>query len=356
MTTLTDLGLRAVRSLDPERAHRVAINGLRAGLVPKWNVAVPGVLRSKVLGFDLAHPLGLAAGFDKNAEAVGPLLNCGFSFVEVGAVTPVAQYGNLKPRLFRLSDDEAAINRFGFNNEGVEAVRQRLFLKAHPARGPIGVNLGANKLSKDRVADYVTVLTRLADCSDFFTINVSSPNTKGLRDLQEKTALEELIRAVLTARDDVAAEKPVLLKLAPDLSDAQLVDVVEVCMDQKIDGIVATNTTLDRQGLRSNYQGEAGGLSGQPLFEKSTAVLKRVAEVTGGNIPLIGVGGVASAEQAYAKIRAGASLVQLYTALSYHGMGLVPQIVKGLAKLLERDGYTNISQAIGVDVRASSTG
>jgi len=351
MTLLTDIGLRAVRLLDPERAHRVAIRGLRAGLVPKWDVAHPGLLRSKVLGFDLAHPLGVAAGFDKNAEAVGPLLNCGLSFVEVGAVTPRPQYGNLKPRLFRLSEDEAAINRFGFNNDGVEAVRKRLFLKAHPARGPIGVNLGANKTSKDRTADYVTVLTRLADCADFFTINVSSPNTQGLRDLQERSALDDLIGAVLAARDENAAHKPVLLKLAPDLSEDQLVDVIEVCMDRKIDGIVATNTTLDRSGLRSGHRDEAGGLSGQPLFEKSTAMLRRIAQITEGRTPLIGVGGVGSAEQAYAKIRAGASLIQLYTALSYHGMDLVPQIVKGLAKHLERDGFSTIADAVGVDAK-----
>jgi len=356
MTKLSDLGLRAVRAFDPERAHRIAINGLRAGLVPKWDSALPGVLHTKVLGFDLVHPLGLAAGFDKNAEAVGPLFNCGFSFVEVGAVTPVAQYGNLKPRLFRLSEDEAAINRFGFNNEGVEAVRERLFLKAHPARGPIGVNLGANKTSTDRIADYVTVLTRLADCADFFTINVSSPNTKGLRDLQERASLDDLIAAVLAARDDKATSKPVLLKLAPDLSEEQLIDVIEVCMDRQIDGIVATNTTLDRRGLRSVHRDEVGGLSGQPVFEKSTAMLRRIAEITEGKIPLVGVGGVGSAEQAYAKIRSGASLVQLYTALSYHGMGLVPQIVKGLAKLLERDGFATIAQAVGTDVPRSSVG
>lgn len=356
MSLLTDIGLRAVRSLDPERAHRLAIQSLRAGLVPQWDVALPGILHTKVLGFDLAHPLGLAAGFDKNAEAVEALLDCGFSFVEVGAVTPRAQYGNAKPRLFRLSEDAAAINRFGFNNEGVEAVRKRLFLKAHPARGPIGVNLGANKTSTDRTADYVTVLTRLAKCADFFTINVSSPNTKGLRDLQERSALDDLIAAVLTARDEACPGTPVLLKLAPDLSADQLIDVVEVCMERRIDGIVATNTTLARDGLRSRHAGEAGGLSGQPLFETSTAILRRIAEITEGKTPLIGVGGIGSAEQAYAKIRAGGSLVQLYTALSYHGMDLVPQIVTGLAKLLERDGYTNIAQAVGADVRRSSTG
>jgi len=343
MSKLQSLGLRAARSLDPERAHRVAINGLRAGLVSSWNDALPGILRSNVLGFDLAHPLGLAAGFDKNAEAVGPLLNCGFSFVEVGAVTPRPQYGNPKPRLFRLSEDAAAINRFGFNNEGVEAVRTRLFLKAHPARGPVGVNLGANKDSAD-------------DCADFFTINVSSPNTQGLRDLQERNALDDLITGVLTVRDDMAVGKPVLLKLAPDLSDAQLADVIEVCLERRIDGIVATNTTLSRDGLISAHQSEAGGLSGQPVFEKSTAILRRIAEITEGTVPLIGVGGVGSAEQAYAKIRAGASLVQLYTALSYHGMGLVPHIVKGLAKLLKQDGFTRLDQAIGADVRRSSTG
>ncbi len=356
MSIFQSLGLRAVRSLDPERAHRVAINGLRAGMVAPWKSALPGVLITQVLGFDLAHPLGLAAGFDKNAEAVGPLLKCGFSFIEVGAVTPRPQYGNPKPRLFRLSEDAAAINRFGFNNEGVEAIRKRLFLKSHPASGPVGVNLGANKDSADRAADYAKVLTRLSDCADFFTINVSSPNTQGLRDLQERSALDDLIAGVLSVRDDVATGKPVLLKLAPDLSEVQLKDVVEVCLERGIDGIVATNTTLSRDGLASSHRDEAGGLSGQPVFEKSTAILRRISEITEGAVPLIGVGGVGSAEQAYAKIRVGASLVQLYTALSYHGMGLVPQIVNGLSKLLERDGFTRMDQAIGVDVRRSSTG
>ena len=356
MSVLTRLGLRGLQTLDPERAHRAAIKGLRAGLVPEWDVATPGSLHMKTLGFELAHPLGLAAGFDKNAEAVAPLFKCGFSFVEVGAVTPRAQYGNAKPRLFRLTEDSAAINRFGFNNEGVEAVRQRLGDTAYPAKGPVGVNLGANKDSVDRTADYVKVLSRLGGCADFFTINVSSPNTKGLRDLQKRSALKDLVTAVLAARDEHAVSKPVLLKLAPDLSGGQLTDLVEVCMDQRIDGIVATNTTLDRSGLVSAARDEAGGLSGQPLFAKSTAVLKQIAEITEGAVPLIGVGGVGSAEQAYAKIRAGASLVQLYTALSYHGMDLVPQIVRGLAKLLERDGYTSVSQAVGADVRVSSTG
>lgn len=355
MSLLTNLGLRAIRRLDPERGHRAAIAGLRAGLVPAMRETPPASLRSSVLGFDLAHPLGLAAGFDKNAEAVAPLLRCGFSFVEIGAVTPRPQPGNPKPRLFRLTEDAAAINRFGFNNDGVEAIRARL-LKVHPASGPVGVNLGANKDSTDRTQDYETVLTRLADCADFFTINVSSPNTAGLRDLQQRDALDGLLGDVLAARDEASPGKPVLLKLAPDLSDAQLIDMIEVCMARGIDGIVATNTTLARDGLASHFASEAGGLSGQPLFEKSTAILRRIAQITEGRIPLIGVGGVGSAEQAYAKIRAGASLVQLYTALSYHGMDLVPQIVTGLAQLTERDGFDSIAQAIGADARRSSTG
>ena len=356
MSFLQSLGLKAVRAFDPEQAHRLSINALRAGLVPEWQVALPAVLRSKVLGFNLAHPVGLAAGFDKNAEAVAPLLRCGFSFVEVGAVTPRPQYGNARPRLFRLREDEAAINRFGFNNEGMDAVRKRLFLKAHPACGPIGVNLGANKDSSDRAADFSAVLTRLAGCADFFTVNVSSPNTKGLRDLQERSALDDLLGAVLEARNSAAAGVPVLLKLAPDLSEQQLQDVVDVCVQRGVDGIVATNTTLSRQGLRSGHRDETGGMSGQPLFERSTAILRRIAVMTEGQIPLIGVGGVGSAEQAYAKIRAGASLVQLYTAMSYHGPALIPRIVTGLARLLERDGFTRLDQAIGADVFRSSLG
>ena len=355
MSALERLGLGALRRLDPERAHGAALRVLRAGLAPKWDArSVGSTLRTRLWGLDFPHPVGLAAGFDKNAEAVAPLLACGFAFVEVGAVTPEPQDGNPRPRLFRLESDGAAINRFGFNNAGVEAVRARLAFRR--TRGIVGVNLGANRDSPDRAADYAAVLRRLAGHADFFTVNVSSPNTKGLRDLQQGEALGALLGSALAARDAVASGTPVLLKLSPDMADGALDEAVDVALARGIDGIVATNTTLDRRGLGSAASGEAGGLSGQPLFHRSTEVLRRIAGRTGGAVQLIGVGGVGSAAQAYAKIRAGASLVQLYTALSYRGPGLVREIAEGLARRIERDGFTHVSQAVGADVRSSSSG
>ena len=349
------LGLRLLRMLGPERAHRAAIRALKAGLGPRWDGPFPASMRmTETLGFNLPHPVGLAAGFDKNAEAVGPLLDCGFSFVEVGAVTPRPQPGNPKPRLFRLSEDQAAINRFGFNNDGVEAIRERLAKRPHD--GVVGVNLGANKDSSDRAADYVTVLERLAGHADFFTVNVSSPNTAGLRDLQERAALDALMEAVLETRDRAAREAPIFLKVSPDLTDVQLDDVIEVCVQRGVDAIIATNTTLGRQGLRSPHRDEAGGLSGQPLFKRSTDMLRQITEITEGQVPLIGVGGIGSAQQAYAKIRAGACLVQLYTAMSYRGPEIVREIVTGLARLVERDSYASITEAIGADVFRSNLG
>ncbi len=349
MSILHTLGLKTLQRMDPETAHGHALRALNAGLVPRWSGPVPSILRSRALGFDLAHPVGVAAGFDKNAQAVTPLLDAGCAFVEVGAVTPEPQAGNPRPRMFRLAADRAAINRYGFNNEGMEAIRERLI--ARRRGGVVGVNLGANKDAPDRAADYGTVLRRLGPWVDFATVNVSSPNTVGLRDLQARDVLDDLLVQTRMVRDETAPRVKLLLKIAPDLTDMQIEDVAEVALATGIDGIVATNTTLSREGLRDPARDEAGGLSGAPLMERSTQVLARLAARTEGRLVLIGVGGVSSGADAYAKIRAGASLVQLYTALAYEGPALVRKIALDLARLLERDGLTSITQAIGVDIR-----
>ena len=346
-------GLKALQRMDPERAHGAALRALRAGMVPKWSGPVPTALRSRVLGFDLAHPIGVAAGFDKNAEVYAPLLDAGFAFTEVGAVTPRPQPGNTGVRMVRLPADRAAINRFGFNNEGMEAARARLIGRTG---GVVGVNLGANKDAEDRAEDYGTVLRRLGGWVDFATVNVSSPNTEGLRDLQAREVLADLLSRTMTVRDEAHPRVKLLVKISPDLTDEQIEDVAQVALETGIDGIVATNTTLSRAGLRDPGRMAQGGLSGVPLMTRSTKVLARLAARTEGRIVLVGVGGVSSGADAYAKIRAGASLVQLYTALAYAGPGLVVDIVRDLARLLERDGFTSIAQAVGVDIPRSTAG
>ncbi len=351
---IRSLGLKALQRMDPEKAHGIALRALRGGLVPAWSGPVPTSLRSRVLGFELTHPVGVAAGFDKNAEAVTPLLDTGFSFVEVGAVTPEPQDGNPRPRMFRLATDRAAINRYGFNNDGMQVIGSRL--AARGEGGVVGVNLGANRDSADRAGDYGTVLRHLAPWVDFATVNVSSPNTVGLRDMQAREALEEVLSRTLAVRDEIAPRVKLLLKIAPDLTDAQIEDVAEIALATGIDAIVATNTTLSRQGVRHPARAEAGGLSGAPLMTRSTRILARLAARTEGRITLIGVGGISSGADAYAKIRAGASLVQLYTALAYDGPDLVRIIALDLARLLERDGFTHVSQAVGIDTFRSTAG
>lgn len=336
---LEQLGLSALRRLDPEAAHALAIRALQIGLVTRPGPVTSARLKTQLAGMDLPNPVGLAAGFDKNATAIAPLSRAGFGFVEVGAATPLPQPGNPKPRLFRLTEDRAAINRFGFNNEGAEAICDRL---ANRGTGvPVGLNLGANKTSQDRAADFARVMIAARDHVDFATVNVSSPNTEKLRDLQGKAALAALLEGVM----DVRGATPVFLKIAPDLTEAEIADVAEVAQSAGVAAIIATNTTLDRTGLHNAHASEAGGLSGAPLFDKSTRVLARLSALT--DIPLVGVGGIGSPEQAYAKICAGASAVQLYTALVYGGMSLVPQIAEGLDQLLQRDGFANVSDAVG---------
>ncbi|MEM0950037.1 MAG: quinone-dependent dihydroorotate dehydrogenase [Pseudomonadota bacterium] len=342
------LGLAALRQLDPETAHGLALRALNAGLVTHRGPVRSQRLAMRLAGLDFANPLGLAAGFDKNADALAPLCRVGFGFLEVGAATPRPQPGNPRPRLFRLSEDRAAINRFGFNNAGASAIAERL--ADRPQNGvPIGLNLGANKDSTDRAQDFAEVLRICGPCIDFATVNVSSPNTERLRDLQGADALRALLDGVLEVRDGLEHRVPVFLKIAPDMDDEALADIARVAMDAGLDAVVATNTTLGRDGLKSRYASETGGLSGAPLFEPSTRVLARLAALTGGEMPLIGVGGVGSAEDAYAKIRAGAAAVQLYTALVYRGVSLVGEIVRGLDDLVTSDGFDSVVQAVGTD-------
>jgi dihydroorotate dehydrogenase len=289
--------------------------------------------------------VGLAAGYDKNAVALGPLARAGFGFLEVGAATPRPQDGNPRPRLYRLDEDRAAINRFGFNNEGMEAIHARLARR--PRSLPIGLNLGANKDSADRAGDFARVLRLCGPDIDFATVNVSSPNTEKLRELQGPKALALLLEGVMQARADLPRPIPVFLKIAPDLSAEEIAQIAEVALESGIAGIVATNTTLRREGLKSLHKDQPGGLSGTPLFESSTRVLALLSQLTEGRLPLIGVGGVSSAEEAYAKIRAGASAVQLYTAMVYQGIGLPSRIAHGLDQLLARDGFATVAEAVG---------
>lgn len=343
MKAIEQIGLAALRRIDPETAHGLAITALRAGLGPKIAPFTSSRLRCDLAGLALPNPIGLAAGFDKNATALAPLARAGFGFVEVGAATPRAQPGNPKPRLFRLTGDRAVINRFGFNNDGMQVIADRLAQR--PADAVIGLNLGANKDSIDKAADFATVLAHCGPHVDFATVNVSSPNTEKLRDLQGKAALAALLAGVMETRAGMARAIPVFLKIAPDLTGEEIAEIAEVAQAAGIAGIIATNTTLDRTGLHGPHAQEKGGLSGQPLFEKSTRVLAQLSALT--DLPIIGVGGVSTADQAYQKIRAGACAVQLYTALVYGGLSLVDDIVRGLDALLLRDGFASLADAVG---------
>lgn len=340
MSRLAGAGLRVLRFLDPERSHGVALAALRAGAVPLPGSVTSDRLKTELAGMQLRNPIGLAAGFDKNSVALKPLSRAGFGFLELGAATPRPQAGNPRPRLFRLAEDGAVINRFGFNNDGAEAIASRL--AATPTAIPRGLNLGANKDSTDRAADFAAVLRHAAPHVDFVTVNVSSPNTERLRDLQGPAALTALLAGVTEAN---ARNLPVFLKIAPDLDDAAIAAIARVAEAAGIAGIVATNTTLAREGLRSRHGGEAGGLSGRPLFDASTRVLAKLSAAT--RLPLIGVGGVATGADAYAKIRAGASAVQLYTAMVYGGISLVARIARELDARLAHDGFASVADAVG---------
>ncbi len=335
--------------LEAERAHRLGLWALRRGLVRSGAGPADPLLRQTLWGLDFASPVGLAAGADKNAEVAAPWLRLGFGFVEVGTLTPLAQPGNPTPRLFRLIPDAALINRLGFNNEGLEAGAARL-ARLGARAGPIGVNVGANKDSGDPISDYVQGVARMAPLADYLTINVSSPNTPGLRDLQARARLAELLERVLEARAGASAQPPLLVKLAPDLDDEGLAEAAEVLLASGVDGAIMGNTTVGlRAGLWGAEAAEAGGLSGRPLFGLATERLARLYRLTGGRLALVGCGGVDSAEAAYAKIRAGASAVQLYTALAFHGPALVGRINRGLARCLKRDGIEALQDAVGLD-------
>ena len=347
MSMLERLGLSALQRLDPERAHDLALAALASGLAPSPGQITSKRLATRVFGLPFPNPVGTAAGFDKNARAIGQTLATGFGFVEVGAVTPRPQPGNPRPRLFRLPEDQGVINRFGFNNDGLAAMRTRLL--AARGLGLIGVNLGANKDSEDRAQDYVLGLQGLYGLADFFTVNISSPNTERLRDLQGPEALTALIRRIREAAGALAETRPgtprpaILLKIAPDLSEAELAAIAAIALGEGLDGIIATNTTLARDGLASRHAAEAGGLSGAPLKTRALQVLRRLRKETGGQLPLIGTGGIATAEDAYTRLKAGASLVQLYSALTYHGISLGARIARDLDRRLQNDGCTHIS-------------
>ena len=346
------LSLPVLRWLDPEDAHRLAIQGLRF-LPPVKLREDDDKLAVRAFGLNFPNPVGMAAGFDKSAEVPDALLRLGFGFVEIGSVTPRPQSGNPRPRLFRLERDEAIINRMGFNNDGAEAALRRLAARAQHG-GIVGVNVGANKDSPDRVADYVSLIETFAPVASYFTVNISSPNTPGLRNLQEGALLDDLLAKVLEARDRVretAGDTPVLLKIAPDLSLAQLDDVVHVARSRKVDGMIVSNTTIGRPStLREQMRAkEQGGLSGRPMFRLSTRMVAETYVRVEGAFPLIGVGGIDSGGAALTKIRAGASLIQLYSSLVYKGLGLVDEIKRDLSSTLLRTGRDSLSEIVGTD-------
>lgn len=341
--------LPLMRLLPPEMAHGLSVRALALGLVRPRHDGDDPILRIRVWEREFANPIGLAAGYDKNAEVPDALLGLGFGFVEIGSVTPRPQHGNPKPRLFRLGLDGAIINRLGFNSEGLAAAAARLAARRNRG-GIVGANIGKNRDATDAEADYERGVRMLAPLADYLVINVSSPNTPGLRDLQRRSAVTALITRLLAARDAAVPQRspPLLIKIAPDLTEEERADLADVALTSKIDGLVISNTTVTRPpGLRGGNAHEPGGLSGKPLFAPSTALLAEMYRRTGGRVPLIGVGGVASGADAYAKIRAGASLVQLYTALVYQGPDLVGRIKTDLAARLRRDGFKSVAAAVG---------
>jgi dihydroorotate dehydrogenase len=342
MTLFDRLGRNLLFRLDPETAHGLSIAALRCKLPLAAPPPRDPKLAVSVAGLDFANPLGMAAGYDKNAEVPDALLALGFGFAEVGTVTPLPQPGNPKPRIFRLEDDEAVINRLGFNNDGHDAAERRL--AARRGRGGIvGVNIGANKDSADRVADYEKGVLRFAPLASYLTVNISSPNTPGLRTMQAREQLSELLQRVTAAREKAAGRPPLFLKIAPDLVEAELHDIAAEVLENRIDGVIVSNTTIARPALRSPaHIGEAGGLSGKPLFERSTVVLAKMRRLLGPDVAIIGVGGVDSAEAAVEKIRAGADLVQLYTAMVYAGPSLPGRIARGLSGIVAREGVASI--------------
>jgi len=347
LNVLEGIGRRALFCFDPETAHGLSIKALKSGLPVAVSPRSDQRLRTTVAGLTFDNPLGMAAGYDKNAEVPDALINLGFGFAEVGTVTPLPQPGNPKPRIFRLTEDGAVINRLGFNNEGHEAAERRLAARAWRA-GVVGVNIGANKDSTDRVRDYELGVERFAPLAAYLTINISSPNTPGLRDMQARASLADLLARVMAARDAATPKAgrkvPVFLKIAPDLHDADLEDIAAEVLEKRLEGVIVSNTTIARPPLKSAQAKETGGLSGQPLFERSTIALARMRKLLGLNVALIGVGGVNSAETALEKIRAGADLVQLYTGMIYAGPTLPGRIVKDFSRFLHKEGLRSLAE------------
>ncbi|KPJ19839.1 Dihydroorotate dehydrogenase (quinone), mitochondrial [Papilio machaon] len=340
--------------ISPELAHKIGVLAIKYGIFPAENYDDPHVLKTKFLSYELSNPVGIAAGFDKHGDAIVGLRNLGFSVVEIGSITPEPQPGNPKPRVFRLPEDNAVINRYGFNSEGHDIVYNKIkhLDKALLNKGLLGINLGKNKLSDDAINDYNLGIKKFINIADYFVINVSSPNTPGLRSLQSKQELKELLVGINKTRKVLQSGKnpPLLLKLAPDLSLEEMKDIVAVITqkESEVQGLIISNTTIDRSSIRNKqFSTEAGGLSGKPLTNKSTEMIKTMYKLTQGKIPIIGVGGIFSGQDAYDKILAGASILQIYTALIYHGPPVITRIKKELAELLEKDGYSSVNEAIG---------
>ena len=352
--TITNFLFKIVRKFDPETAHLLTIQALKLGITPRYNNNSDEVLTSEVFGMKFQNPIGLAAGFDKSAEAFDSLDKLGCGFIEVGTLTLKPQAGNERPRVFRLEEDQAIINRYGFNNDGLSRAVKRLS-KRIKSTGVLGINIGINKDSTTAIADYVEALKIVSPLADYITINISSPNTPGLRDLQSSEKLEKLLRSIERGRSENAGQKftpPILLKIAPDLTEKEIKDIAQIALKTRVSGLIISNTTVTRPALlKGHRKTEQGGLSGPPLFELSTKKLAQTYLACKGKIPLIGVGGVDSAETAYAKIRAGASLVQLYTAITYRGPCLFKSINDGLNLLIKNDNFRNVRDAIGIDAK-----
>jgi dihydroorotate dehydrogenase len=340
----------AIFALDSETGHRMAISALKAlpNKGARSSASRPGKLAIEVAGLNFPNPVGVAAGFDKDAEVPDALLSLGFGSTEVGSITPLPQSGNPKPRLFRLVEDKAVINRMGFNNSGAQAALTRLEARGNRP-GIVGINIGANKDSPDRIADYAQMARLMTPLASYLAVNISSPNTPGLRALQDEGALTGLIDAVIEARGAAATQSlpPIFLKVAPDLEPADIDAIARIALDKGLDALIVSNTTISRPDLRSHHAGETGGLSGAPLRELALQRIRDFRKATGGAIPLVGVGGISSADHAWERIQAGASLIQLYSAMVYHGPGLGAQIAAGLARLMKRDGFANIAEAVG---------
>jgi len=345
---------KIIRKFPPEISHNITLKLLQLSFRQKRFLDNP-ILYQHIFGYDFSNPIGMAAGFDKNVEVVAPLLNLGFGFVEAGTITPEPQYGNNKPRIFRLSEDSSIINHLGFNNKGVEYAAKKLKkLNLNSlSKGIVGINIGKNKNSSNYIDDYSYCLEKLGPLAHYVTINVSSPNTPGLRDIQNRGQIEKLVEELKIKKNKLPTLEniPIFFKISPDLNEEQIRDIALMSLANNVDGLVLSNSTLDRpKTLISDFKNEIGGLSGKPLFLKSTLILKKMYKLTNGQIPLIGVGGVSNGLECYEKIKSGASLVQLYSALTYEGPSIIIKILSELINLLKTDGYKNIKEAIGKDV------